>query len=800
MQIPIRKRRSHRSVVSLISALLISSTAAQAAPSQLNPVVGQEITTSQSESISGNLTFPDADYSDLYFIGVGILGNISIAENDILLSESQKITVNNTAANSGAIGLAIAEATVGKIQGSIDATGVSATHGLRITGTEYMGAAAGQSAYVSEVSGQISATSTRGSSVGIDVANGRIENITDASITIDATLPATREVQRDNEGILLGLNSSIGTISNTTINATVHANNNSAALNGVSVEDNSSIDKIDNLTIVATNNSDSASAVGININSTGTVGKNGGINANVTVNVNDGLAAFITTKNPANLGTISGNYEMNVYNTSEGAAKNSYSVGYLLGDIIGSTTNSLGFSATNELGESNSEGILVNWNETSMSIHRNYGYSTGVVIMGHQDGLEATVLGAGSEINTSVTEGFAVAAWICGMNIEQGALLGNLSATATQGSAFGLAATATDLVDDWIVNQNYDSSTFGNISGNISATVEQETAGTKAVGVQLGNVFMKDGELQVIDTKMTGSFSGNISAELSDTVNADGSLQSSSSGNVVAGIVDMGNQTLSFDGTTQGENNTLGTSVSAKIYNQEGDTKVLRAYGDAVLTLDGGIKLSSKGTSAATAARFEGNLTAGTSATGSGHQSLDFVQGNFDITSESWNANAGITVGSIAGSDVTSLYQTASVTLNDIESTVGETTTFNSNSLTFYANSMSDSSVIEAMAGVSLELESLTIVNVYLAGDDSMYETLYFLDALKADYFDADNTGITYNLYLDGVAYEQHDEFKIVHDSTGIYLSTGKHIPEPSTATLSLVALAGLLARRRRKK
>ncbi len=187
-------------------------------------------------------------------------------------------------------------------------------------------------------------------------------------------------------------------------------------------------------------------------------------------------------------------------------------------------------------------------------------------------------------------------------------------------------------------------------------------------------------------------------------------------------------------------------------------------------------------------------------ASSSGTESLQFEKGNFQVTSEAWNAQKGITVGSSVSSSVGALYDTASVTLHDIEATVGETTTFNSNSLSFYANSMSDSSLIKTMEGVSLDLEGLTTVNIYLSGDDTMYGPLYFLDARLADFFDADNTGITYNLYFDGIEYEQSDTLKIVHDSTGIYLSSNVTIPEPSTATLSLLALAWLLSRRRRKR
>ncbi len=797
MLIPIRKKRRHQSIFALLSAIAISNTAAQAAPSVLNPQVGQEITVSQADSLSGYLTFPNADYSDEYFIGIGIFGDIDVAngESGILLDESQTIIANNMAANSGAIGLAIAGATVGGIKGTITSSAVSAAHGLRITGSDYFGNNSGR-ADVSYVSGSISATTTAGSAIGIDLANGHIGTIENTSITIDATLPSTREVPQDNEGILLADQSSIGLIKNTTITATLNANNNSASLLGISIEDNSSIGQIENLTIVATNNSTSASVVGINHNSTGSVGLSNGINTHMTINAVDGLASFITTRDPSLLGTISGYYEMNALNTKMGISQDTYSVGYLLGDTVRMTYSSLGFSAANETGYANSAGINVNWNDTTMVINRNYGYSTGVVIMGHQNGLEKTVLGAGSKISTTVKEGLAIAAWICGMDLSEGALLGDLSATAETGLAFGLAGTATDLVDNMIVNQNYGNTSFGHISGNISATVENETDGTKSVGVQLGNVFIQDGKLHTIDTEMTGFFTGNISAKLNNSINADGSLQSSTTGNVVAGIIDMGNQTLKFDGTTQGTNNAYGTKVSAEIYHN----KELRAYGDAVLTLTGGIKLSSEGKTTATAASFVGNFTAGMGASGSGTESLQFEKGNFQVTSESWNAQKGIIVGSSLSSSVGALYQTASVTLHDIASTVGDTTTFNSSSLSFYANSMTDSSLIKVMNGVSLDLEGLTTVNIYLAGDDSMYGPLFFLDATLADSFDADNSGITYKLYFDGIEYTQSNTLKIVHDSNGIYLSTGAPIPEPSTASLSLVALAGLLSRRRRKK
>ncbi len=807
MKIPFLKNRKHRSIITLLSALSIISSSLHAAPETASPSIGQTVNSGSTESLSGDLTFPDVSITDRYFIGVGIFGDIAIAEDGTLLLDTDEILVNNSGSNSGAIGLGISEATVGAIHGNISAVGHSIAYGIKLSGDQLLANNLGINASISEITGRIEATATSGSAIGIDLTNGAIESISGADIHVNATLPATREVPLESDGIRLLNNSTIDSITNTSITATLNASNNGAAVNGISMAGASSIGKIENLTLNITNNSATSQAVGLSLNTTGEVGKkNGvdvGINANISVTVNDGLAAFISTNNTENLGTISGNYVMNVHNTKGGASATTYSAGYVLGDEFKGTFSSIGFTASTADGSVNSAGFNIDWNNTSMSIHRDYGYSTGVVVMGSHAELENTVLGANCNISSSVKEGLSVAAWFTGTDLSGGSLQGDLSAKAEYGSAFGLAGTATDLVDSWIIDQNYGNSIFADIAGNISATVDNEASGidttTKVVGVQLGNLFVEGGVTRVMDTEVTGAFSGNISAVLNDTVNADGSLQNTSAGNVVAGIIDMGNQTLKFDGTIQGENNAQGTQVSALIYNQEDGGKVLRAYGDAILTINGGIKLSSEGTTASTSARFEGNLTAGYTSGNAGQESLQFEKGHFTVTSEAWNAQAGITVGSLADSSVTKLYETARVTLTDIASTVGDTTSFNSDSLTFYANNMGDSSLITAASGVSLELEGLTMVNIYLSGVEAEYGSLYFLDATQAEAFDADNSGITYNLYLNGVLHTQDDSFKIVHDASGIYLSAGAFIPEPSTATLSIIALIGLLQRRRRK-
>ncbi len=686
-----------------------------------------------------------------YLVGVGISAN----QAGSILDAGKSVTVTNTVANSGTIGMVIGGAEVGSINGNITVVGTTEARGLGMSGEDFL--TKGTASLLDSFTGNINVSSASGSTVGVDLEYGTITNL--------------------------------------------HAQ-----------------------TIVASSQGGS-SVKGIAV---GAKGNAGTINTNMTINGVNGSMSFIDAANTASVGVISGTYTMKTLNTHNDSwsMANTFSVGYTVGYDKQATTSSIGFATDRTIERidpatglvksvsiTDSYGYNIDWNRTSLDISRNYGLAAGATIFG-TEGVDLslfknTVLGQSSSLKISILKsGMATGAWLNGSDVSGGALLGKIEVSAATGSAVGLFTTGSDLLSSSLVTQSTNNSSLGHISGHISATVNQEEEDSKAIGIQLGNADTTG----VYDTKVK-EFSGTISAVMKGALATDGAAEDFifdgtnqiNTDNLTAGIVDMGNQTLNFnadangtvneidvikaDSSLQSTKDEVGTSVSAVIY---GADNQITAYGQAILTLAGGIKVNSVG-SKQHAITFTGNLTAGAY----GHKSLSFQSGRYNVTSEVWNAAEGVTVGGKSDS-VLNTYDTARVTLRDIATSVGDKTTIASSKLEFYTNDMSDSSLIFVESGHQLDFQGLTIVKVYLMGDESDYTSrLYFVDATQASAFDADNTGISYEIYLDGstTAYTQHDNFKIIHDSTGIYL----HIPEPSTATLSLLALSGLLARRRRR-
>ncbi len=779
----------NRCVIQTALFFCLTSSHAWCALSHVNPEIVYAITESASVQplADESYTILSDDYTgltDRYLAGVGVSGNIDVLSEGVFLTDSQSFTIKNTVNNSGAIGIGLGAAHVGEIAADFVVEAQTEARGLGLSGEVFN--PSGQKSILEAFTGSLTVSSFEGDAVGIDLEYGEIKSLSNASITVKAQSSSARSAGA--VGITVAAGGNIGSMDKVSIDVSTQSTSeqlNSSDIDGISIA--------------------SGATVGIDAD-----GGKQTLNMDITVSSQNGSASFISLAETSDIGTVQGTFIMNTLNDASQASD--YSVGYLLGDSVFTTTASIGFSKNQGEGRSSSQGIDVDWDNTRMTIHRNYGLSAGVVAMGLGGAMNGTVLGSTSLVEATVNHGLAGAFWATGTILSEGAVEGILRATAQNGSAIGLGTAGTDLVMPDIVNQSTDPSILGNIAGTIEATVVNESAGSIAVGVQLANIYPElegnqwagynpTGVILRSDTKVEGYFSGDIIVKVENmdtTLDAAARLEN---GNLVAGIVDMGTQTLKFDGATNTATNAAGTSIDVRMNKTIGETSQQLAYGEAIITLEGDLRVSNTGTTSATTAQLAGNLTAGVT-TGGAVKKIVFEKGHFSVESQAWNSGGGVDFGQKSPDTGVGSYEIARVNLQDLMlSDSSASTTINASTLSFYSNSESigDSSLLYLEAGARLELEGLSEVNVYLQGSEADYTgRLYFVDARNGEYFDAENISLDdYNIFFEGQVDEhvQHENFRLVHDETGIYL----HIPEPSTATLSLLALGGLLTRRRRR-
>ncbi len=718
------------------------------------------------------------------------------------------------------------------------------------------------------------------------------------SLTGSVKVNVTGSSAVDTKGVNLE-NAIVGTVSSeVTVNVT------SGSVSGV-VVNNTDVDSIsgvitatgqnsaDGITLQGTGNvgsingvkisvSGGNAVVGVNIvgseiegEGSGTVGANGGTfsagKVDISVTSIQG-SSFVRVADKGTMGTIWGDFTMTTNNTSTNSwdLLNTFSVGYVLGYDKAASSSSIGFyhkytDTVTGGTRFTSDGYLIDWDKTTMSITRNLGLAAGAAVVSREGGLDLDTIallknikfGSSSKFDVTIKDGMATGTWLNGVDTSEGKMLGTINTTALKGSAVGLLTVGTDEAYIGLVTQSKDNTKLGHVSGTISASVNEETATGKSIGLQLGNVANWRGYDNVLTGESTTyttsvkELSGDISAAMYK--DAESEIETS----LVAGIVDVGfgadgsTKVLNFNADANGTTwdiaevrddedkvtqeavtgdaaialagdqaaDLAGTSVKAIYYDIDAATNNPKAIGlgHAIVTLAGGITVNSVGTRDPSAkVTFVGNLTAGfNTTTGAvGTESITFMKGNYDVTSDSWKAAKGVTLGTKSATPG-GLHEIAQVDLKDLTiggGTVGQKTEIVASTLNFTANSSASASQIHVGAGNDLDLDGLQVVNIYLSGDESNYtSTVYFVDARSGNEFTADgevydsvvteSTGGTqkyqYNIYFnnDTDAHTQHANFKIVHDATGIYL----HIPEPSTATLSLLALAGLMARRRRR-
>ncbi len=527
---------------------------------------------------------------------------------------------------------------------------------------------------------------------------------------------------------------------------------------GAIIVEGGGIESITGAKITATSRGDFASAVGLEFSTAGVTDATAGdINATIVVNTVGGQGSAIVSSAPSNLGKISGSYTIDA---SANVSFPVFSIGYLLGDQASSTTTSLAFKNTSTAGGSSGRNdsfdFDIDWANIKLTVKRNNQFAAGVTLIGQDASAETSptfYLGAASDITAeSVENGNVVGIWLNGST--GGDIAGTVSATVGTGTSYGIATVGTDTVGP-LITQSRANSTLGDITGTITSTVK--TSGT-AYGLLIGDSVKVNNDSVATDfTTTIGTISGSIIAEAE-----------SSAGNAIA-IKDISSNALQLAG---------GATITATI-TDSGST----SHGTAILNTVAGISLSSTDSSVSNAVQINGNLNAG-------EQSLDFTSGYYEISSSQWTASTSINVGA-AGASTDDAYSTASVTTSDI-------LTASTEAMNFYVNSVSDVSTLIVGDAQTLVLDGLKTVNIYLQGEVADYENglpLYVVDAREAQDLSWDSSvAIQYEIYMNGTRIDQNSDFYVQHDSTGIYI-----IPEPSTATMSLIALAALLQGRRRR-
>ncbi len=194
------------------------------------------------------------------------------------------------------------------------------------------------------------------------------------------------------------------------------------------------------------------------------------------------------------------------------------------------------------------------------------------------------------------------------------------------------------------------------------------------------------------------------------------------------------------------------------------------------------------------------------------NDSIQFIQGKYQVKSDYWFVSE-VTVGSHINS------QTSSITLT------GSTKFVDTNMVNFHVNSTGDYSSITVSAGEILGIQDLNTINVTLNAELMATET-FRITLIDGDMLDTLGGTLTVNLFdliiedsnaalindLSSIYVEYDGERVFYADGPVTFDYTGKAtdfiigrnvnaaIPEPSTATLSLLALAAFMARRRRTK
>lgn len=322
-----------------------------------------------------------------------------------------------------------------------------------------------------------------------------------------------------------------------------------------------------------------------------------------------------------------------------------------------------------------------------------------------------------------------------------------------------------------------------------------------------GELVLKDVRIQALNGR-EAHISGNGDANINN--NADLSVLNVSDANIIVDSQDA-NGTLSFkldsSKLTNERSSALvynGTATNSDFVNAStGTTQVGKAANNVTLkgngatatgvtTSDSGFTASSVSTVAGTATTFTGNVTVTVSLTAAAMATdADFISTG-QVTGISSTSGRQVLFASDSASAFQSTGSDTTLTLGD-----GATLTLGG------ALAASDGGTFTLTLGGKVTLDFTTEVKAAIA-DLSMGTTLDVLLATNVNFGDGTSlqSGATASNYItlasdSGLALT--DSSQLILKGNNLLLTGAVTVPEPATATLSLLALAALCARRRRK-
>lgn len=326
-----------------------------------------------------------------------------------------------------------------------------------------------------------------------------------------------------------------------------------------------------------------------------------------------------------------------------------------------------------------------------------------------------------------------------------------------------------------------------------------------------GELVLKDVRIQALNGR-EAHISGNGDANINN--NADLSVLNVSDANIIVDSQNA-NGTLSFkldsSKLTNERSSALvynGTATNSDFVNAStGTTQVGKAANNVTLkgngatatgvtTSDSGFTASSVSTVAGTATTFTGNVTVTGSLTAAAMATDAAFISTGEVTGISSTSGRQVLFASDSASAIKSTFQS---TGSDTTLTLGDEATLTLGG----ALAASDDGTFTLTLGGKVTLDFTTEVKAAIA-DLSMGTTLDVLLATNVNFGDGTSlqSGATASDYItlasdSGLALT--DSSQLILNGNNLLLTGAVTVPEPATATLSLLALAALCARRRRK-
>ncbi len=510
--------------------------------------------------------------------------------------------------------------------------------------------------------------------------------------------------------------------------------------------------------VIATSTMQTGSAaIGIYSSGSSNLATKSGISGNVTSSAANALSVAIWH----NAGNVMGDILEGANITALGTGKTSVdaiiieSQGSGLGNVAGNVVSSLTESNNNN----DATGIRIkagttmgNLTETSSVTVRtdstnNQSDSFGIHMMGEMGSV------AGN-ISSSSNAGQAYGIYLGG---HTGTITGNIESSSSNGSAYGVVVTENASMG--VLDEH----------AKISAISTGSQYADSAVGIHVM------GETKEIRGEVTASSkSGNAVAIHADANATLGTITSTARINAHSDLSNTGSSRGSY-AISYKSKQALTIEHGASIRATMGANG--RSYGTAIENTQNGITLrgvQARGSSASSV-HIYGNMNAG-------QHAMTFESGSFDIDSN-YLVSTEVNFGSWDGTNVT----TSNVNISS-------STAMSASVLNFYMNSVSDLSQLTIASDSSLTLLEGCVINVYMS--DALCELAEAGALGDITIVSGDIQGVNVNDFVIN-AYDCNGN---TQGGTNFIVDPGGLIPEPSTATLSLLALAGLMARRRRQR